>query len=71
LFSRYNTGSPSRGIANGYARAVLTAIGAVKAAGPAQQATADTAYSQPPTAANPFTRPSPTGRDLVFTTEGR
>jgi type IV secretion system protein VirB1 len=71
LFSRYNTGSPSRGIANGYARAVLTAIRAVKAAGPAQQATADTAYSQPPTAGNPFTRPSPTGRDLVFTTEGR
>ena len=59
LFSRYNTGSPSRGIANGYARAVLTAIRAVKAAGPAQQATADTAYSQPPAAANPFTKPSP------------
>ena len=71
LFSRYNTGSPSRGIANGYARAVLTAIRAVKAAGPAQQATADTAYSQPPAVANPFTKPSRTGRDLVFTTEGR
>jgi type IV secretion system protein VirB1 len=71
LFSRYNTGSPSRGIANGYARAVLTAIRAVKAAGPAQQVRADTAYSQPPAVANPFTKPSRTGRDLVFTTEGR
>ena len=35
LFSRYNTGSPSRGIANGYAAAVMTAIHAVKAASPA------------------------------------
>ena len=35
LFSRYNTGSPSRGIANGYAAAVMTAIHAVKAARPA------------------------------------
>ena len=37
LFSRYNTGSLSRGIANGYARAVLAAIRAVKAAGPVPQ----------------------------------
>jgi type IV secretion system protein VirB1 len=71
LFSRYNTGSPSRGITNGYARAVVTAISAVKAAGPAPQATAATAYSQPPAAANPFTKPSPTGRELVFPTEGK
>ena len=37
LFSRYNTGSPSRGIANGYAAAVMTAIRAVKAASPASR----------------------------------
>jgi type IV secretion system protein VirB1 len=71
LFSRYNTGSPSRGVANGYARAVLTAISAVKAAGPAAQTMAATIYSQPPTAANPFTQPSPTGRELVFAIEGK
>ena len=35
LFSRYNTGSPSRGIANGYAAGVMAAIHAVKAATPA------------------------------------
>jgi type IV secretion system protein VirB1 len=71
LFSRYNTGSPSRGITTGYARAALTAISAVKAAGPAPQATAATAYSQPPAAPNPFTKPSPTGRDLIFATKGK
>lgn len=71
LFSRYNTGSPSRGITNGYARAVLTAISAVKAAGPAPQATAATNQPQPPAAANPFTKPSPTGRELVFANEGK
>jgi type IV secretion system protein VirB1 len=71
LFSRYNTGSPSRGITNGYARAVLTAISAVKAAVPAPQATAATNQPQPPTAANPFTKPSPTGRELVFANEGK
>ena len=71
LFSRYNTGGPSRGITNGYARAVLTAISAVKAAGPAPQATAATNQPQPPTAANPFTKPSPTGRELVFITVGK
>src|SRR5271155_1356107 len=32
LLSRYNTGNPSRGIANGYAAAVMAAIHAVKAA---------------------------------------
>jgi hypothetical protein len=34
LFSRYNTSSPSRGIANGYAAAVMAAIRWVKAASP-------------------------------------
>src|ERR1700733_386410 len=36
LFSRYNTGSPSRGIANGYAPAVMASIHAVEAAHPTQ-----------------------------------
>lgn len=71
LFSRYNTGSPSRGIANGYAAAVLTAISAVKAASPAPQATAAAVQQQPLPAANPFTKPSPTGRELMFATEGK
>ena len=35
LFSRYNTGSPLRGIANGYAAAVMAAIHGVKASRPA------------------------------------
>jgi type IV secretion system protein VirB1 len=67
LFSRYNTGSPSRGIANGYAPAVMASIHAVKAAGPATPVMAQ----QPSSAPNPFSRPSRTGRDLVFTTKGK
>jgi type IV secretion system protein VirB1 len=70
LFSRYNTGSPSRGIANGYARSVLTAIRAVKAAGPVPQASAEPAQL-PTSAPYPFARPSPTSRDLVLTTRGK
>jgi type IV secretion system protein VirB1 len=66
LFSRYNTGSPSRGIANGYAAAVMTAIHAVKAARPAMPAMAPLPISAP----DPFTTPARTGRDLVFTTKG-
>ncbi|MGH7116863.1 MAG: transglycosylase SLT domain-containing protein [Stellaceae bacterium] len=66
LLSRYNTGSPSRGIANGYAAAVVTAIHTVKAASPAMPAVAPL----PPSAADPFTRPSPTGRDLILTIAG-
>jgi type IV secretion system protein VirB1 len=70
LFSRYNTGSRSRGIANGYAAAVIAAIHAVKAASPAMPS-AMLAMAQPPTSApDPFTKPSRTGRDLVFTTAG-
>ena len=65
LFSRYNTGSPSRGIANGYAPAVMASIRAVKAASPAMPVMA----GQPRSAPDPFSRPSRTGRDLVFTTE--
>lgn len=65
LFSRYNTGSPSRGIANGYAPAVMASIRAIKAASPALPLLAEQATSTP----NPFSRPSPTGPDLVFTTE--
>jgi type IV secretion system protein VirB1 len=63
LFSRYNTGSPSRGIANGYAAAVTAASPAMP---PAMAAVAQPARSVPDT----FTRPSQTGRDLVFTTSG-
>ena len=64
LFSRYNTGSPSRGIVNGYAHAVLTATRAVKAAGPVPPATA-TAARLSTSVPYPFTRPAPTGRDFV------
>jgi len=66
LFSRYNTGSTSRGIANGYAAGVMAAIRAVKAARPAMPAMAPLPTSAP----DPFAKPSRTGRDLVFTTEG-
>ena len=64
LFSRYNTGSRSQGIANGYAAAVRVTIRSVKTARPAA----------PPlstSAPDPFTLPSRTGRDLVFTTKGK
>ncbi len=70
LFSRYNTGSPSRGIANGYAAAVTAAIRSVKAANPGVPS-AMPAMAKPPTSApDPFDEPSRTGRDLVFTTAG-
>jgi type IV secretion system protein VirB1 len=65
LFSRYNTGSPSRGIANGYVPAVIASIHAVNAAEPALPVMAP----QPISAANPFSRPSPTGRDFVALSE--
>jgi hypothetical protein len=65
LFSRYNTGSASRGIANGYASAVIASIRAVKGARLAMPVEAE----QPAFAPNPFSRPSRTGRELVFTTE--
>jgi type IV secretion system protein VirB1 len=69
-FSRYNTGSPSRGIANGYAAAVMAAIRSVKAASPAMPR-AMPAMAQPPTSAlDPFAKPSRTGRDLIFTMKG-
>ena len=65
LFSRYNTGSPTRGIANGYVPAVIASIHAVEAAGPTMFE-----MTQPPGAApNPFTRPSRTARDVVFIAE--
>jgi type IV secretion system protein VirB1 len=65
LFSRYNTGNPSRGIANGYAPAVMASIRAVKAASPALPVMAE----QPSSIPDPFNRPTRTGRDLVFTTK--
>ena len=71
LFSRYNTGSRSRGVANGYTAAVMAAIRSVKATGPsglpAMPATAPLRISAP----DPFTKPSRTGRQLVFTTTGK
>ena len=70
LLSRYNTGSPSRGIANGYARKVLTAIRAVKVASATPPAITAAAQSSAP-APYPFARPSPTGRELVFTSIGK
>lgn len=69
LYSRYNTGSPKRGIANGYAAAVTAAIRAVKAAGPAApaaRAPPRTAATPPGLPPDPFARPAPTGPDLVF-----
>lgn len=69
LFSRYNTGSPSQGVANGYAPAVLAAIHAVKAAGRTTMPPAPVAaVSRRGSPADPFTRPAPTGPDLVFAT---
>ena len=71
LLSRYNTGSPSRGTANGYPAAVIAGIHAVKAASP-EVPPPMTAMAQPPTSApDPFAKPSRTGRDLVFTTKGK
>ena len=68
LFSRYNTGSPSRGIANGFASAVMAAIHHVKADRPAMPP----AIGQlPASSSDPFTRPARTGRDLVFTSAGK
>ena len=67
LFSLYNTGSPSRGIANGYAPAVMASIHAVEAASP----TRPVMVQQPISTSNPFNRPSRTGRDLVFTAGGK
>jgi type IV secretion system protein VirB1 len=71
LFSRYNTGSPSRGIANGYATAVIAAIHAVKTASPAMPPPTAVMAQLPSSAPDPFAKPSRTGRDLVFTTVGK
>ena len=71
LFSRYNTGSPSRGIANGYAAAVTAAIRSVKAANPAMPPAMTAMAPQSTSAPDPFTKPSRTGRELVFTTTGK
>ena len=71
LLSRYNTGSPSRGIAHGYAAAVMAAIHAVRAASPGMPSGIPVMAQQPTSTSDPFTRPSRTGRDLVFTTIGK
>ena len=71
LFSRYNTGGPLRGIANGYAAGVMAAIHAVKAASPAVPPPMTVMAPLPTSAPDPFAKPSRTGRDLVFATEGR
>lgn len=71
LFSRYNTGSPSRGITNGYADTVLAAIRSVKAASPAGPPAMPAMASLRTSAPDPFAKPSRTGRDLVFITVGK
>jgi type IV secretion system protein VirB1 len=70
-FSRYNTGSPSRGIANGYVAAIMAAVHAVKAASPARPRPTVAIAQLPTSTPDPFTKPSRTGRDLVFTTAGK
>jgi type IV secretion system protein VirB1 len=70
LFSRYNTGSPSRGIANGYAPAVMTATHTVKTASPAMLPARPAMAPLQISALDPFAKPARTGRDLVFTAEG-
>ena len=60
--SRYNTGDLQRGITNGYALRVSDAIRMVKAA--AREAPA--LPQSPDLSRNPFSRPSRTGRDVVF-----
>ena len=70
LFSRYNTGSPSRGIANGYAAAVMAAIHTVKTASQAMPRPTTDAGQLPISAPDPFAMPSRTGPSLVFTTKG-
>lgn len=70
LFSRYNTGSRSRGVANGYAAAVMAGIHAVKTARPAMSAAMPAVAAQSTSAPDPFTTPAPTGRDLIVTTAG-
>jgi len=47
LFSRYNTGSPQRGIANGYATKVMAAMGNLRSASPPDPAQSAAALGQP------------------------
>jgi type IV secretion system protein VirB1 len=46
-FSRYNTGSPTRGIANGYAVAVVAAAHAVRWPSPSRRTIDDTPTDEP------------------------
>jgi type IV secretion system protein VirB1 len=62
LFSAYNTGSPTRGIANGYALKVVTSIGRVKGA------SIDSATLVPPD--DVAIEDTPATGELFFTTEG-
>jgi hypothetical protein len=48
----------------------MTAIGAVKATRPAMPPVRPAMATLPISAPDPFAKPSPTGRDLVFTTKG-
>jgi type IV secretion system protein VirB1 len=68
LESRYNTGSPTRGIANGYSAAVTASIHAVKADGGADVPVSfwvPAADHHP----SPFTHPAPTGGSVVYATK--
>jgi type IV secretion system protein VirB1 len=62
LFSRYNTGSPVRGIENGYAMKVLASIGRVK--GQPEQMTT------PVLPENVVIEDTPATGELFFTTKG-
>jgi type IV secretion system protein VirB1 len=61
-YSKYNTGSPTRGIANGYA-------GAVQSVRLNMPVTASPAAPTPAPRINPFASPGPTGRETVYATE--
>jgi type IV secretion system protein VirB1 len=61
-YSRYNTGNPSTGVANGYALKVSAAVGVARASVPIPP----TERAPAPGAPNLFSRPSRTGRDVEF-----
>jgi type IV secretion system protein VirB1 len=61
-FSRYNTGNPSAGISNGYAPAVVRRIHTLRATTPAPMAQSTHGIDAT------FSRPSQTGREVLFAT---
>jgi type IV secretion system protein VirB1 len=63
LFSQYNTGSPVRGITNGYAGSVMQKVETIKARGPV------ITPSPAPAPPNPFTGPGRTSREVSYQVE--